>query len=96
MTSKAQETTDAEVTKTGSSFRNSNKLLVVGSKFKIGKKINSGNFGKVWLGKNVITNEVVICIIFLYLYTYPNVHMFTISSIGSVVFRNLILVELSS
>lgn len=55
--------TDVVVTKAGALnqkaiAKNSNTLLV-GSNFKIGKKIGSGNFGEVRLGKNVTTNEDV-------------------------------------
>ncbi|VVC42392.1 Protein kinase domain,Protein kinase-like domain,Protein kinase, ATP binding site,Serine/threonine- [Cinara cedri] len=55
--------TAAAVTKAGASnqktlIKNSNSLLL-GSNFKIGKKIGSGNFGEVRLGKNVVTNEDV-------------------------------------
>lgn len=37
----------------------SNATLMVGPNFKVGRKIGSGNFGELRLGKNIYTNEHV-------------------------------------
>lgn len=65
MTSKPRNTDTAKgVAKTGAlnqttAVVKNNSIALLGSKFKIGKKIGSGNFGEVRMGKNVTTNEDV-------------------------------------
>lgn len=64
MTSKPRNTDTAKgVAKTGAlnqtTVVKNNSIALLGSKFKIGKKIGSGNFGEVRMGKNVTTNEDV-------------------------------------
>lgn len=34
-------------------------MLMVGPNFRVGKKIGSGNFGELRLGKNLLNNELV-------------------------------------
>ena len=42
-----------------SNFASSDNALRVGPNFRVGKKIGSGNFGELRLGKNIVTNEHV-------------------------------------